>query len=419
MITKAVRLHGKMDLRLEEFELPPLEDDQLLVKVISVGLSRETYKAAVLGTEHLRVPDNAAINPVIVGHELAGEIVEVGAQWEDKYRAGERFTLWSPAGRDESGDCPGFSYTYCGGDTQYAIIPPEVIQRGGILPYKGEGFYRAALTEALSRTIGACRSLFRTDRKRHAHYLGIKDGGRMAIIGGCGPVGLAAVDYALSGEFRPKQLIVTDIDEGRIERARKLFGQKAQRAGISLMILNREEFDAPRKTIMELTDNEGFDDLLVLVPTAGALELGESMLARGGCMNFSVETGDRDLSVPVNFYDLLYGERHIIGTDWGNMQDMREALELMEEDKIGPEVLITHIGGLDAAAEATLNIPGNGDGKNLIYTDISLPLTALDELEEKGKGSDFYRDLAGIVKKNNGLWSVEAESYLLQKAEKI
>jgi L-sorbose 1-phosphate reductase len=419
MKTKAVRLYGKMDLRLEEFELPPIKEDEILVKVIADSLCMSTYKAAVLGTDHKRVPNDAGTNPIMVGHEMAGEIIEVGPKWQEKYKVGDKFSLQPALNYQGSMDSPGYSYKYCGGDTLYAIMPPEVMIMDCLLPFKGEGFFKAALSEPFSCTIGACRSLYRTDRHRHVHYLGIKDGGRMAIVGGCGPMGLAALDYALSGEFRPKQLIVTDLDNDRINRARDLFVPKAQKAGISLMIINTGELSDARKTIMDLTENEGFDDMLVMVPFPQALEFGESMLGFNGCLNFFAGPTDTNFSAKINYYDVHYTERHIIGTTGGNVHDMREALELMAEDKIGPEVLITHIGGLDAVAEATLNLPKLPGGKKMIYTGISLPLTALDDLEEKGKESNFFAGLAKIVKKNNGLWSVEAETYLLEKADKI
>ena len=52
MKTKAVRIHGKMDLRLEEIELPPVGPDDVQVKIISDSICMSTYKAAVEGEEH-------------------------------------------------------------------------------------------------------------------------------------------------------------------------------------------------------------------------------------------------------------------------------------------------------------------------------------------------------------------------------
>jgi len=112
-------------------------------------------------------------------------------------------------------------------------------------------------------------------------------------------------------------------------------------------------------------------------------------------------------------------EKHIIGTTGGNVDDMREALSLMEQNLLKAEVLVTHVGGLDAAVEATLNLPKIPGGKKLIYTHVSMPLIALSDLDSKADESPFYRGLAQIVSKNDGLWSVEAERYLMEKGEPI
>ena len=84
MKTKAVRIHGKLDLRLDEIELSPIGPDGVRVKVISDSLCMSTYKAAVEGGDHKRVPDNVAETPTIVGHEFCVEIVEVGEHWKHK-----------------------------------------------------------------------------------------------------------------------------------------------------------------------------------------------------------------------------------------------------------------------------------------------------------------------------------------------
>ena len=72
MKTKAIRLHGKDDLRLDEFELPALGDDEILAKVVSDSLCMSSYKAAKQGADHKRVPNDVAERPVMIGHEFAG-----------------------------------------------------------------------------------------------------------------------------------------------------------------------------------------------------------------------------------------------------------------------------------------------------------------------------------------------------------
>ena len=115
----------------------------------------------------------------------------------------------------------------------------------------------------------------------------------------------------------------------------------------------------------------------------------------------------------MNFYDVHYNSTHVMGTTGGNTDDMIESLKLTAEKRINPAVMVTHIGGLDAAAETTLNLPKIPGGKKLIYTHISMPLTALDELRSKGAEDPRYTALADIVDAHQGLWCPEAEEYLL------
>ena len=90
MKTRAVRLYGENDLRLEEFELPRIGEGEILIRIISDSACMSTYKTAKQGAKHLRVPDDVAEHPIIIGHEFCGEIVEVGRLWEGEYAVGDK-----------------------------------------------------------------------------------------------------------------------------------------------------------------------------------------------------------------------------------------------------------------------------------------------------------------------------------------
>ena len=97
---------------------------------------------------------------------------------------------------------------------------------------------------------------------------------------------------------------------------------------------------------------------------------------------------------------------------------MRESLDLMAIGLLNPTAMVTHIGGLNSVAETTFNLPNIPGGKKLIYNHIFLPLTAIDDFEERGKESSLFAELFKIVSKNNMLWCPEAEIYLLEHAAK-
>ena len=78
MKTKAIRLYGVDDIRLEEFELPEISADEVLIRVVSDSVCASTYKAIKQGSAHKRVPNDVAENPIIIGHEMCGEIISVG-----------------------------------------------------------------------------------------------------------------------------------------------------------------------------------------------------------------------------------------------------------------------------------------------------------------------------------------------------
>ena len=123
MLTKALRQYGKHDLRLEEFELPPIGARELLVKVVCDSLCMSSYKSSSQGPGHKRVPDDVAQNPIIIGHEFCGEILEAGEGLKGiaAYAPGRRFSI-QPAMKGTY-DAAGYSFKYLGGDTQYAVIP--------------------------------------------------------------------------------------------------------------------------------------------------------------------------------------------------------------------------------------------------------------------------------------------------------
>jgi threonine dehydrogenase-like Zn-dependent dehydrogenase len=424
MKTKAVRLYGKKDLRLEAFELPQIKDDEILAKVVSDSICMSSYKAATQGTDHKRVPNNVAEEPIMIGHEFAGEIVEVGAKWQHKFKAGQKYSI-QPAIYYKDGpvgilSAPGYSYQYIGGDATYVIIPKDVLEQDCLLAYDGPGFYPASLSEPLSCVIGAMHANYHTTPGSYIHQMEIVDGGKMAILAGVGPMGLAAINYVISREDRkPSLLVVTDIAQDRLDRAAEIFPVEwAKEKGIELVYLNTGDLEDPVATLKEVSGGEGYNDVFVFAPVAPVVEQGDAILAHDGCLNFFAGPANTEFSAKLNFYNVHYAYTHIVGTSGGNNDDMVEALNIMSKG-LDPAGLITHVGGLNAVAETTLNLPNIPGGKKLIYTHKNLPLVAISDFAELGKTDPFYAELATLVAETKGLWNVKAEEYLLKNAPEI
>lgn len=424
MKTKAVRLYGKKDLRLEEFELPQIKDDEILAKVVSDSICMSSYKAATQATDHKRVPNNIAEEPIMIGHEFSGEIVEVGAKWQHKFKPGQKYSI-QPAIYYKDGpvgilSAPGYSYQYIGGDATYVIIPKDVLEQDCLLAYDGPGFYPASLSEPLSCVIGAMHANYHTTPGSYVHEMEIVEGGKMAILAGVGPMGLAAINYVISREDRkPSLLVVTDIAQDRLDRAAEIFPVEwAKEKGIELIYLNTGNVEDPVKALKDVSGGEGYNDVFVFAPVAPVVEQGDAILAHDGCLNFFAGPSDTEFSAKLNFYNVHYAYTHIVGTSGGNNDDMVEALDVMSKG-LDPAGLITHVGGLNAVAETTLNLPNIPGGKKLIYTHKNLPLVAISDFAELGKTEPFYAELADLVAETKGLWNIKAEEYLLANAPEI
>ena len=419
MKATAVRIYGKNDLRLDTFELPEIKETEILAKVVSDSICMSSYKAAMQGADHKRVPDDVAENPTIIGHEFCGELVKIGSKWADKYKAGDKFVIQPSINYKGSLDAPGYSFRYIGGDATYIVIPEEVMIMNCLLPYESDNYFCGSLTEPLSCVIGAFHASYHTERGSYEHKMGIKKGGRMAILAGVGPMGLAAIDYIIHCPLRPSVLIVTDIDDSRLSRAEQLLTPgEAEKNGIKLTYVNTANIEAPDEYLKELAGG-AFDDVFVFAPVASVIETADKMLGADGCLNFFAGPTNPRFSAPFNFYNVHYAATHITGTSGGNTDDMIESIEMIKENKLTPAILVTHIGGLDSVVETTLNLPHIPGGKKLIYTGISLPLTAIADFEEKGKTDPLFAKLAEIVAKTNGLWNAEAEKYLLENAKPL
>lgn len=430
MRTSAARIHGRGDVRIDDVELPPITPDEVLLKVVSSSMCLSTYKAVTLGPEHKRVPDDVADNPVMTGHEFAGIIEEVGANLTDRCAVGQHVAI-QPAMGLPGGESPGYSYPFYGGDATYTIVPKVAIDLGCVLPYDGDYFANASLAEPMMCVIGAFHANFHTREFVYEHQMGLKPGGRLALLGAAGPMGLGAIQYALEGPYRPRLVVVTDVDAARLERARALVPpERASEAGVRLVYLNtadapgqdaaaalravaEEPGAASEGAASEGSASEGYDDVFVFAPIRELVETADAVLARDGCLNLFAGPTDRDFTAGLNFYRVHYESTHVVGTSGGSASDMQESLDLSAAGRINPSMLVTHIGGLDAVPETVVHLPQIPGGKKLIYPHIALPLTAIDDFAALGADDPLFARLAEICAGHQGLWNADAEAVLL------
>ncbi len=416
MKTTAVRLYGANDLRMEEFELPQLREDEVLLHIVSDSLCASTYKAVLQGNKHKRVPDNIAETPVVIGHEMCGDIVEVGKNLQDTWKAGQKVVIQPDLKLPGKPWSIGYSYPYVGGCMVYAILPKEALDRDCLIPFQGDGYFKGSLAEPLGCVLRGYKGMYHIDRDLN-YVRGVQKNSRLAILGGAGPMGLGAIDYAINCEHA-SLVVVTDLNAERLAKAEKAFPvEEAMKKSTRLVYQNVSGIEDQVSFLK--AQFGGFDDVFIMVPSSALAEIGEQILAKDGCLNMFAGPVNHELSGRINYYRVHYDSTHILGTAGSTTDDMKLALELAEKKDINPAVMVSHILGLDAAADAILAM-GKTDGlKKVCYPGIRLPLTPIDAFEELGETNPMFRELDKIVKEHGGLWCGEAERYLLEHADAI
>ena len=417
MKTKAVRIYGVHDLRLEEFELPEMAEDEIQARIITDSLCLSTWKVQNQGAKHKKLPNDLENNPVIMGHEFCGIIENVGKKWQHLYKPGDKFVAQPNLMREDTFTM-GYSFPYVGGEATKVIIMNEAIEKGCLLPYKGDSFFEGALVEPLSCIIAGFKANFHLrDRNDYDHTMGIKVGGAMAILGGTGPMGSLAIDYAIHGEKRPSVLVVTGSTPSKLERSRKLYPvEDAAKHGVTLhYVLTPKGSDFVEELKALTPGGKGFDDIFLMVAQEDMVTKSEKMLAWDGCLNFFAGPSDSKFTAPINFYNVHYNATHYVGTSGSNTQDMKDAIVCIENKVVDLAKIATHIMGLNDVCESIMQLPQLPGGKKIVYSQKNYPITDVQTFSD----GEMEQTLKAIVEKHNGLWSAEAESYFLEHCAEI
>lgn len=417
MKTKAVRIYGVKDLRLEEFELPTMGEDEIQARIVADSLCMSTYKVSNQGAKHKKLPNNLAEHPVIMGHEFCGVIEAVGKKWSDLYQPGDKFVAQPNLGRADTFSL-GYSFPYVGGEATKVIIMNEAIEKGCLLPYHGDSFFEGALVEPLSCVLAAFKANFHLrDRNDYDHVMGIREGGAMAILGGTGPMGSLAIDYAIHGPKKPSVLVVTGSTEEKLNRSRSLYSpEEASKHGVSLFYIHTPKGSNFVEQLRKLTPGgKGFDDLFLMVAQEDMVTKAEMLLAGDGCLNFFAGPASSDFSAKMNFYNLHYNSTHFVGTSGSNTQDMKDAIACIEHKTVKLAKIATHVMGLNDVCPSILKLPELPGGKKIVYSQKKYPITDVQAFSD----GPMEAILNKLVSKNGGLWNTEAEEYFLKNCPDI
>ncbi len=264
----------------EQLSIPEPGDDQLLVRIDSVGMCFSDVKLIRQGGSHPKLYNrDLSQEPTRLGHEVALTVIDVGTNLRDRYTAGQRLAVQPDI--YQNGKSTAYGYTVPGGLIQYHLIGPEVLETDAgacLLPLEaGLGYAEASLLEPWGCVVAAY-----TQRRR----LEPKPGGIMWVVGQPGD----ATAYAFSrGLDAPATIVLTDVNES----VRALVAQT------DAVVIVRDDVavaDYPALAA-ELTAGTGFDDVVVLAPqSATAVGAIARLVARRGTLNL---VGTQPLDGPV------------------------------------------------------------------------------------------------------------------------
>ena len=245
-------------------------DDQLLVRIDSVGLCFSDLKVIRLGPDHPKLYNrDMRKEPTRLGHEVSLTIFKVGKNLKDRYYPGQRLAVQPDI--YQKGKSTAYGYTVPGGLIQYHLIGPEVLQTDEgecLLPVKNENMSYAG--SSLLEPWGCVMASY-THRRR----LEPLQDGVMWILGQPGD----QTEYQFSaGLDAPAVIILTDVPESVAELARKSGVRVEVRDG-----LKEADFEP---LSAEFTQGRGFDDVVVLDPrSAKRVGAAARFIARRGVMN--------------------------------------------------------------------------------------------------------------------------------------
>ncbi|ALS25994.1 alcohol dehydrogenase [Paenibacillus sp. 32O-W] len=276
---KAAVMHQTREIRIEEMAVPAIGPDEVLIKVMAVGIcgSDLHYYA------HGRIGKYVVDKPFILGHECSGDIAAVGENVR-KFRVGDRVAIEPGVTCGRCDACKSGRYNLCP-DVKFLATPPYdgafaqyiKMRQDFVFPIPDHLSYEeAALVEPFSVGLHA------------AVRTRLQPGSTVAIMG-MGPVGLMAV--AAARAYGAGTIIVTDLEQLRLEAATRLGASHA---------INIRERD-PVEEIRRLTNGDGVD---VAWETAGnpkALQAALASLRRGGKLAIVGLPAQADIALNIPF----------------------------------------------------------------------------------------------------------------------
>ena len=338
---KVARFYAPGDIRLEEIAEPQVSAGEVKIRVRNCSTCGTDVKISRSGHPNMTPPQ-------VMGHEIAGEIVDVGdgvVGWV----AGDRVQVIAAIPDGTCADCLAGRPTVCahqlsmgyqfpGGFAEYMIVPREVLRVDGLnrIP-EGLGYAEASLAEPLACVL-------------NGQELSRVGSGDVVVVIGSGPIGCLHVRLARARGAA--KVILVDLNADRLKKAADLVKPD--------LAIPSESTD-PVAAVLEATEGWGADVVITAAASGAAQEQGLRMLARRGRLSLFGGLPKDHPTITVDSNLVHYRELTIVGVNGSSPAHNREALELIASGAVPVTDLITHRLPLDDLLEA-IEIVARGDG---------------------------------------------------------
>lgn len=336
----AATFYAPGDLRLGQVPEPTPGAGEVKLRVRNCSACGTDVKIHRSGHPNMSAPQ-------IMGHEIAGEIVEVGAG-VDGWSVGDRVQVIAaiPDGTCEDclagrlSICPNqrsMGYQFAGGFAEYLVVPKAVLDVDGLnrIP-DGLGFAEASLTEPLACVL-------------NGQELARVGAGDTVVVVGAGPIGCLHVRLARArGAAR---VLLVDVNPTRLAEAAELVQPDAAIAAADL---------DPVQAVLEATDGRGADVVITAAASGTAQEQGLRMLARRGRLSLFGGLPKDAPTITVDANLVHYRELTIVGVNGSSPEQNRRALQLIASGAVPVTDLITHRLPLTRLLEA-IELVGRGE----------------------------------------------------------
>jgi len=271
----------------------------------------------------------------------------------------------------------------------------------GSIHYKG-WFYQGADSTVLS------------DAYNHNVRSELKKGGTCWLPGGAGAMGQMHTQLAVESTDGPSRILVTDMDNVRIENVKKLLADKIAERGIEFKTMNPKDFASPadfNAAVREFAP-KGFDDIVMLVPVVPVVNDAADYLKEDGLMNVfaGIPAGKQ---ATLNVAAIANHGARYIGSSGSRTFHLRHTIDLAESGELRPVTALAGIGGMKDLKKGLIAVMNaEFPGKTVIFPNcIDMPLKQIGEL------GDLIDDAAATLDAA-GFYTMETECKLIEKYEK-